>query len=1369
MVKKVLSPEQVISYDNYFAQYPEKILGKAYITTGRFSDQVTKYKGDLTDLDKISLARDYVVADMLSAHLSSAHNDVDIDTISGAASLAVQKAIRKSKKERSVRDQAKRGELDLITFDEVDQLYNAHLSEEEKQVFVWYQRAVLGRPMKGGWEKYYTSDHYSKKAVPWEWMDKGLVFWYRDGYLPAFVYLSGNIAERREQLAQERWRFNDDFRRRELVKRQEKALDDLWQRVLRKRRTLDAEDMEDRLIIKPISTLAKEYKIKKLRDDVSLSAKQRRNGKIDYLDQLQTGYKKELDFAISLQEAFVLWLGANSRNLDIRRGLNWRDIVELYLSARRRGKDEDPALFLKNKSAAQQEGIRLFSDFLAKAISEEDQREIERIWNERYNSDIPIDLNQVPIGFTMARHYNGMEMDIRPEKREAIAFAQMRGAGCLAYGVGLGKTWASIFIVAQFLENGWASRPFFVLPNQVYKQFMAECAGILPQYARSDLDNLSAKYAEKVTQEERLPEQSISFFTYEGFKRIGIDTDEEAGFFSELVDILDQQTDRKAGADKDLERLKNKVDSIIGTAKRGTQFTINDLGLDMMVVDEAHSAKKVFTTVKSEKETNLGKEKGIKRYDISSGEPSAMGLKTFMVSQYVQRINPTGNVLLLTATPFTNSPMEIFSMTALVGLNYLREIGLLNLKDFFDQFVNTSNELVFSAALEPVFKDVFTGFSNLIALQSIIRRFFLYKQSTKNLKRPNKIVLPLRRKIVDGMLIEMGGQESIETVLSFNPVQREWMEDILAYAQEKVTNITAVCEKAKPDSAESGNGARLLRAAGMARKIAFSPYLLKCDEDTQAPKSVADFIKSSAKLEFVVGCIKSVQEYHQKQGTPMSGQIIYANMGVDYFPLLRDYLIKELGLKPYEVGIIVSESRMQKIGFKDKRTVQNAFLGRRYNPKTRDYEDIPHEYRCKVLIGSSTIREGINLQRYASVLYTLELPWNPTDVNQLEGRLWRQGNIHKNVRIVNPLMEDSMDIFMFQKLEEKTARINAIWDFDGNENTLDTRDFDPAELKYVLIKDPLRIAQLEAQEQDLLIDDQLTTLNAQISKLEEVKSTLYFVESRREEIIKAVEVFRDIPDQAKEDPNELRRQVAYMLRATKLKDGTPLEEAKHKTKDYYRNPYKDSWINAYQGISTPYWYKDWKANVAALNQAIKEILEPKGLPADEAGITKAVEALETEKEKIEEQKKSLTSEERLKERAKEIADKKAREGIAAATVEQRVDQFAKLNYMLDELRVSERQESVVGETSDAPYRKGETVVYDGKKAKIEKAIKGSNGKVYYQIRQKSYVELVLRDELSPNSQAQKDRLKKTVSKASAKIRLLKAKKAKKLKLLQLAA
>jgi hypothetical protein len=370
-------------------------------------------------------------------------------------------------------------------------------------------------------------------------------------------------------------------------------------------------------------------------------------------------------------------------------------------------------------------------------------------------------------------------------------------------------------------------------------------------------------------------------------------------------------------------------------------------------------------------------------------------------------------------------------------------------------------------------------------------------------------------------------------------------------------------------------------------------------------------------------------------------------------------------------------------------------------------------------------------------------------------------------------MEDSMDIFMFQKLEEKTARINAIWDFDGNENTLDTRDFDPAELKYILIKEAKRIAQLEAKEKKVLLEDQLTTLEAQINSLEEVQATLSHVRSKMEDIIKAVEYFRDISEDEKSDPNALRRQVVYMMRATKLKDGTTLEAAQSRTKDYYRNPYKDSWINAYQGISTPYWYKDWKADVSALNTATKEVLEPKGLSADEAGIAQAISLLTAEKTKLEEQKAQLSSEEYLKERARQIKEKKAKEGIAAASVQERVQQFSQLNYLLDELRVSEIQESIIGEADDAPYRKGETVMYGDKKAKVEKVIQASNGKVYYQIRQGSYVELVLSDELSPSSQAQKDRLntesKPKKSKASAKIRLLKAKKAKKLKLLQLAA
>ena len=106
---------------------------------------------------------------------------------------------------------------------------------------------------------------------------------------------------------------------------------------------------------------------------------------------------------------------------------------------------------------------------------------------------------------------------------------------------------------------------------------------------------------------------------------------------------------------------------------------------------------------------------------------------------------------------------------------------------------------------------------------------------------------------------------------------------------------------------------------------------------------------------------------------------------------------------------------------------------------------------CKIIIGTSTIKEGINLQKKSTVLYNLYPNWNPTDLRQLEGRIWRQKNEFGFVRVVMPLMENSMDVFVFQKLEEKTARINDLWNRNGRGNVLDEDSLDPNEVKYALV------------------------------------------------------------------------------------------------------------------------------------------------------------------------------------------------------------------------------------------------------------------------------------------------------------------------------
>ena len=61
----------------------------------------------------------------------------------------------------------------------------------------------------------------------------------------------------------------------------------------------------------------------------------------------------------------------------------------------------------------------------------------------------------------------------------------------------------------------------------------------------------------------------------------------------------------------------------------------------------------------------------------------------------------------------------------------------------------------------------------------------------------------------------------------------------------------------------------------------------------------------------------------------------------------------------------------------------------------------------------------MNLQKKSTVLYNCLIDWNPTDMQQLAGRIWRQGNEFENVRIAIPLMIDSIDIFMFQNWKKK--------------------------------------------------------------------------------------------------------------------------------------------------------------------------------------------------------------------------------------------------------------------------------------------------------------------------------------------------------------
>ena len=117
--------------------------------------------------------------------------------------------------------------------------------------------------------------------------------------------------------------------------------------------------------------------------------------------------------------------------------------------------------------------------------------------------------------------------------------------------------------------------------------------------------------------------------------------------------------------------------------------------------------------------------------------------------------------------------------------------------------------------------------------------------------------------------------------------------------------------------------------------------------------------------------------------------------------------------------------------------------------------------KIKVVIGSEAIQEGMNLQENTTDIYMLSLPYNFTSLRQVEGRAWRQGNRNENVRINFMLTNDSIDVFMLQKLQSKQARY--LEAMKKGADVLDISDISTQELKTAIITNPETRANIEIE------------------------------------------------------------------------------------------------------------------------------------------------------------------------------------------------------------------------------------------------------------------------------------------------------------------
>jgi len=637
---------------------------------------------------------------------------------------------------------------------------------------------------------------------------------------------------------------------------------------------------------------------------------------------------------------------------------------------------------------------------------------------------------------------------------------------------------------------------------------------------------------------KEIQDNTITICTYEGFRRMGFSKSTQEEMSKDLVSILSQGQNfykevrgYKVLDEKKVAKFNLKIQKAIGQSIRDSRVEIDTLGFDYIVIDEVHNAKKVFTLVESaEKDNNYDFEKK-SRYKLVAGESSVLALKAFCLTHYIQKNNKGRNVCLLSATPFTNSPLEIYSILSLTNHKLIKDNGFEGLQEFFDYYIKTEYKMIFNSKNQPQKKEEVVGFNNLYSLRSLIYSVVDYKTGDEiKIQRPCKISLPIKDTAI---ICQNTSQEvklpTIETIVTPTDLQKKYLLDIENYITNDNVNkdildlgntkIEEDGDIAKDDTLETDEDnkgidddynkdivfsveeeddyIRIMKGLSFMRAVTLSPYLFKpANMGKPTPKQLID---TSPKLKYVVDCIASLKRERENKGLEVQGIIIYCNLGTNeksfgfsLVKLLKEYMESSDYIARYkegEVQLLISKTT------KPQREIIKA-----------DF----NSGRVKVIIGSATIKEGIDLQNKTIGLFNLTVDWNPTDAKQIEGRCWRQGNENAYVFINYVLVADSSDIVYFQKLQDKTSRIKEIWDRTGVKSQLDLNDFDPNRIKLDLLTRADKIAKIEIEIDSDKLNRDSKILLAQIEELRNAKTEISGFSDSKPKMIKALTEIQDI-------------------------------------------------------------------------------------------------------------------------------------------------------------------------------------------------------------------------------------------------------------------
>ena len=668
--------------------------------------------------------------------------------------------------------------------------------------------------------------------------------------------------------------------------------------------------------------------------------------------------------------------------------LNLRD-SRVYDTIEENGKEK--RVLNQNETTLAQQKQQAIKDAFAGWVWKDPQRRalLVKKYNELFNSTRPREYDGSHI------HFVGMnpEINLREHQRNAVAHVLYGYNTLLAHEVGAGKSFEMAASAMELKRLGLCQKSLFVVPNHLTEQWASEFLRLYPNAkllvtSKKDFEPGNRK---KFCARIATGDYDAVIIGHSQFEKIPLSAERQERLIQEQMDEIEEAIE-EAKAQAGEHFTVKQLEKLRKSLKQKLEKLQGTDRKDDVVTFEQLGVDRLFVD-ESQNYKNLflyTKMRNVAGLSTSEAQKSS---DMFGKCRYLDEITGGRGVIFATGTPISNSMTEMYTLMRYLQYNTLQQKGLTH----FDAWASTFGETTTAIELAPEgtgyrARTRFAKFFNLPELMSMFKE-------VADIKTSDQLHLPVP-------------EAKFETVVAKpSEIQKEMVQELSKRAAE----IHSGAVDASVDN--------MLCVTNDGRKIGLDVRLMNpmLPDDPNSKLNV---------------CVQNVLKIWEEGKDQKLTQLLFCDLSTpknDGNFNVYDDIRKKL------VAAGVPENEIEFIHNADTEAKKAALFS-----KVRSGD-------VRVLLGSTAkMGAGTNVQSRLVAVHHLDVGWKPSDMTQRNGRITRQGNMNKEVKVFNYVTEGTFDSYLFQTLENKQRFISQI--MTSKSPVRSCEDVDEQALSYAEIK-----------------------------------------------------------------------------------------------------------------------------------------------------------------------------------------------------------------------------------------------------------------------------------------------------------------------------